>query len=93
MAENDAVSQDEYDLANPRWHLSVRLRDVILRRWSAEVRAIGVHGSLAHGDDTDSSDLNLHVVTDPAPPCAGSTASWSTSASAPPTTACAGPGS
>ena len=63
MPDNDAVSQDEYDLANPRWHLAVRLRDVILRRWSAEVRAIGVHGSLAHGDDTDSSDLNLHVVT------------------------------
>ena len=63
MPDNDAVPQDEYDLANPRWHLATRLRDVILRRWSAEVRAIGVHGSLAHGDDTDSSDLNLHVVT------------------------------
>jgi hypothetical protein len=63
MPDNDAVSQDEYDLANPRWHLAIRLRDVILRRWSAEVRAIGVHGSLAHGDDSDSSDLNLHVVT------------------------------
>ncbi|AGZ45457.1 hypothetical protein [Actinoplanes friuliensis] len=57
------MSQDEYDLANPRWYLATRLRDVILRRWSAEVRAIGVHGSLAHGDDSDSSDLNLHVVT------------------------------
>jgi hypothetical protein len=63
MADNDAVSQDEYDLANPRWHLATRLRDSILHRWPAEVRAIGVHGSLAHGDDTDSSDLNLHVVT------------------------------
>ncbi len=63
MPDNDAVSQDEYDLANPRWYLATRLRDVILRRWPAEVRAIGVHGSLAHGDDTDSSDLNLHVVT------------------------------
>jgi predicted nucleotidyltransferase len=63
MPDNDAVSQDEYDLANPRWYLATRLRDVIQRRWSAEVRAIGVHGSLAHGDDTDSSDLNLHVVT------------------------------
>ena len=63
MPDNDAVSQDEYDLANPRWHLATRLRDVILRRWSAEVRAVGVHGSLAHGDDSDSSDLNLHVVT------------------------------
>ncbi|MET8148099.1 nucleotidyltransferase domain-containing protein [Actinoplanes sp. NPDC049668] len=57
------MSQDEYDLANPRWHLAIRLRDVILRRWSADVRAIGVHGSMAHGDDSDSSDLNLQVVT------------------------------
>ncbi|BCJ54781.1 hypothetical protein Asp14428_62560 [Actinoplanes sp. NBRC 14428] len=57
------MSQEEYDLANPRWHLATRLRDVILRRWSAEVQAIGVHGSMAHGDDTDSSDVNLVVVT------------------------------
>ena len=83
MPDNDAVPQDENDLANPRWHLAVRLRDVILRRWSAEVRAIGVYGSLAHGDDTDSSDVNLLVVTyRPGPGrarrCAGSTASWST---------------
>ncbi|GAA2544400.1 hypothetical protein GCM10010435_11150 [Winogradskya consettensis] len=54
---------DEIDLANPRWHLAVRLRDVILKRWSAEVRAVGVNGSLAHGDDTTSSDVNLVVVT------------------------------
>ena len=63
MPDNDAVSQDEYDLANPRWYLATRLRDVILRRWSADVRAVGVHGSMAHGDDSGSSDLNLHVVT------------------------------
>jgi len=63
MPENDAVSQDEYDLANPRWYLATRLRDVILRRWSAEVQAVGVHGSMAHGDDSDSSDVNLHVIT------------------------------
>jgi hypothetical protein len=63
VPDNDAVSQDEYDLANPRWHLAVRLHDVILHRWPAEVQAIGVHGSLAHGDDTDDSDLNLQVIT------------------------------
>jgi hypothetical protein len=57
------MSPDEIDLANPRWYLVTRLRDVILTRWSAEVRAIGVHGSMAHGDDTDSSDVNLAVVT------------------------------
>jgi predicted nucleotidyltransferase len=63
MAENDAVPSDDYDIANPRWYLATRLRDVLLRRWSAEIRAIGVHGSMAHGDDTDGSDVNLLVVT------------------------------
>ena len=63
MADNVCVTQDEIDVANPRGYLVTRLRDVIQRRWSAEVRAIGVHGSLAHGDDTDGSDVNLVVVT------------------------------
>ncbi|GGQ57793.1 nucleotidyltransferase domain-containing protein [Couchioplanes azureus] len=57
------MALDEIDLADPRWYLATRLRDVILRRWPAEVRAIAVHGSLAHGDDTGSSDVNLVVVT------------------------------
>jgi len=51
------------DVANPRGHLAVRLRDAIQRRWSAEVRAIGLYGSLAHSDDSDGSDVNLVVVT------------------------------
>src|SRR4029453_17245665 len=63
MPQNGAVTQDEIDVTNPRGYLATRLRDVIQRRWSAEVRAIGVHGSLAHGDDTDGSDINLVVVT------------------------------
>ena len=63
MADNVCVTQDEIDVASPRGYLATRLRDVIQRRWSAEVRAIGVHGSLAHGDDTDGSDINLVVVT------------------------------
>lgn len=62
MPENDGV-QDEIDFTSPRGRLATRLRDVIERRWPAEVRAIGVHGSLAHGDDHDSSDINLTVVT------------------------------
>ncbi len=62
MTENDLVP-DEIDISTPRGQLAVRLRDVIERRWPAEVRAIGVHGSLAHGDDHDSSDINLLVVT------------------------------
>jgi predicted nucleotidyltransferase len=63
MAENGGVTQNEIDVANPRGHLAVRLRDVIQRRWSADVQAIGVHGSLAHGDDSDGSDVNMVVVT------------------------------
>jgi hypothetical protein len=57
------VTQDEIDVGNPRGYLAVRLRDVIQRRWAADVQAIGVHGSLAHGDDSDGSDVNLIVVT------------------------------
>ena len=57
------MTQDELDVTGPRGHLAVRLRDVIEARWRAEVHAIGVHGSLAHGDDTDGSDVNLVVVT------------------------------
>ncbi|GIE93586.1 nucleotidyltransferase domain-containing protein [Paractinoplanes rishiriensis] len=62
MTENDGVL-DEIDPTSPRGMLATRLRDVIERRWSAEVQAIGVHGSLAHGDDHDGSDVNLLVVT------------------------------
>lgn len=54
---------DEIDQNSPRGQLANRLRDVIERRWSADVLAIGVHGSLAHGDDHEGSDVNLHVVT------------------------------
>jgi len=63
MADNDAVLSDDYDVANPRWYLATRLRDVLLHRWSADIQAIGVHGSMAHGDDADGSDLNVVVVT------------------------------
>ncbi|MCO8271864.1 nucleotidyltransferase domain-containing protein [Actinoplanes sp. TRM 88003] len=62
MPENDGV-QDEIDSTSPRGRLATRLCDVIEHRWPAEVQAIGVHGSLAHGDDRDGSDVNLTVVT------------------------------
>ncbi|MDY7086744.1 MAG: nucleotidyltransferase domain-containing protein [Actinomycetota bacterium] len=55
--------QDEIDFTSPRGRLATRLCDVIERRWPAEVQAIGVHGSLAHGDDHDGSDVNLTVLT------------------------------
>jgi predicted nucleotidyltransferase len=62
VTENDGVLE-EIDIASPRGRLATRVRDVIERRWPAEVQAIGVHGSLAHGDDHDGSDVNLLVVT------------------------------
>ena len=54
---------EEIDVTTPRGRLATQLGDVIERRWSAEVQAIGVHGSLAHGDDRDGSDVNVLVVT------------------------------
>ena len=36
---------------------------MVRRRYGPDIRAIGVHGSLAHGDDTDGSDVDLVVVT------------------------------
>lgn len=63
MPDNDAVPSDDYEEPNPRWDLATRLRDLLLRRWSAEILAIGVHGSMAHGDDADGSDVNVVVVT------------------------------
>jgi len=62
MSEDDGV-QEEIDVSSPRGALAVRLAEVVQHRWSAEVRAIGVYGSLAHGDDGDHSDVNLLVVT------------------------------
>jgi predicted nucleotidyltransferase len=56
------VPDDAHD-DSPRWQLAAQLRDTIQRRWSAEVQAIAVYGSMAHGDDTDHSDVDLLVVT------------------------------
>jgi hypothetical protein len=49
--------------ANPRWRAAARLTDAVRRRFSADVLAVAVHGDLAHGDDTDASDVNLVVIT------------------------------
>jgi predicted nucleotidyltransferase len=54
---------EEIDVTTARGRLAMRLCDVVERRWPAEVQAVGVHGSLAHGDDRESSDINLLVVT------------------------------
>jgi predicted nucleotidyltransferase len=63
MPDNDAVPADESNDDNPRWLLARRLHDAVQKRWSAEVQAIGVYGSMAHGDDTEGSDVDLLVVT------------------------------
>jgi predicted nucleotidyltransferase len=60
---NNGGVREEIDVTTARGDLAVRLSELIQRRWSADVQAIGVHGSLAHGDDQDGSDVNLLVVT------------------------------
>jgi hypothetical protein len=49
--------------ANPRWSLAEQVTDAVRRRFSADVLAVGAHGALAHGDDTEDSDVHLVVVT------------------------------
>ena len=48
---------------NPRWTVAEHVADALRRRFGMRIQAIGVHGSLAHGDDTDASDVDLVVVT------------------------------
>ncbi|HEY2672666.1 MAG TPA: nucleotidyltransferase domain-containing protein [Rugosimonospora sp.] len=52
------------DPANPRWALAEQVTDAVRRRFSADILAVGVHGAVAHGDDTEDSDLDLVVVTE-----------------------------
>ncbi|HEX5598724.1 MAG TPA: nucleotidyltransferase domain-containing protein [Micromonosporaceae bacterium] len=49
--------------ANPRWLIAEQIAEAAQKHFPADILAIGVHGSLAHGDDTDSSDVDLVVVT------------------------------
>lgn len=58
-----AVPEANPYLANPRWVLAEQVAEAARRRFPADVLAVGVHGSLAHGDDTDTSDVDLVVVT------------------------------
>ncbi|WP_229069365.1 nucleotidyltransferase domain-containing protein [Actinoplanes sp. DH11] len=53
----------ELDPSSVRGSLAIRLRDTVQQRWPAEVQAVGVRGSVAHGDDVAGSDINLIVVT------------------------------
>jgi Nucleotidyltransferase domain len=49
--------------ANPRWAVAERVAEALRQRWPSQLQAIGVHGSLAHGDDTDASDVDLVAIT------------------------------
>lgn len=53
----------EPELSNPRWTVAEQVAAAVLRRYTSQVHAIGVHGSLAHGDDDDASDVELAVVS------------------------------
>src|SRR6266508_3972159 len=50
-------------LSSPRWAVAEQIADAVLRRYPAQIHAIGVHGALAHGDDADGADVDLVVVT------------------------------
>ncbi|WP_345627763.1 nucleotidyltransferase domain-containing protein [Rugosimonospora acidiphila] len=47
---------------SPRWTLAEEITDAVRRRYSTDVLAVGVHGAVAHGDDTEDSYLDLMVI-------------------------------
>ncbi len=49
--------------AGARWAIAQEISEEVLRAHRTEVRAIGVHGSMAHDDSDDFSDIDLVVVT------------------------------
>ncbi|HEX3213633.1 MAG TPA: nucleotidyltransferase domain-containing protein, partial [Actinomycetota bacterium] len=46
-----------------RLRLAADLTERLLERHRATIAAVGVHGSVARGDDGEESDLDLAVVT------------------------------
>lgn len=48
---------------NVRWQVAQRVADAVRDKHGVDLQAVAVHGSLAHGDDTDASDVDLVVVT------------------------------
>jgi hypothetical protein len=48
---------------NQRWAVAEQVTEALRTRWGADLQAVGVHGSLAHGDDTEVSDVGLVAVT------------------------------
>lgn len=57
------MAEENPYLSNPRWVVAEQVADAARRRYEADILAIGVHGSLAHGDDNEASDVDLVVVT------------------------------
>jgi hypothetical protein len=59
---------------NPRWAVAERVTEALLLRYPDDIRAIGIQGALAHGDDVDGSPVEIAVVTrlvDTGPPPGG----------------------
>jgi hypothetical protein len=48
---------------NPRWAVAQAVSEALRERHAAALQAIGVHGAVAHGDDSDVSDVEMVVVT------------------------------
>ena len=62
LLDNGAVS------ANPstdgaRWALAEEVTSALRDRWPSEISAVGVYGSLAHGDDDHADEVDLVVLT------------------------------
>ncbi|MBE1487902.1 nucleotidyltransferase domain-containing protein [Plantactinospora soyae] len=57
------MSEENPYLVNPRWLLAEQVAGQARRRYPADILAIGVYGPLAHGDDDETSDVNLVAVT------------------------------
>jgi len=55
------VADNPY-LVNRRWLVADEVGEEVRRRYGAQVLAIGVHGSLAHGDDSETSGVDLLVL-------------------------------
>jgi hypothetical protein len=49
--------------ANRRWSVAEEITHALRERYGRYLQAVGVHGALAHGDDTEASAVDLVVVT------------------------------
>ncbi|HEY7224351.1 MAG TPA: nucleotidyltransferase domain-containing protein [Micromonosporaceae bacterium] len=58
-AERTATADEP---GNPRWALAHRISETLRERYGAYLQAVGVHGALAHGDDTDVSEVEVVAV-------------------------------